>query len=236
MEFLFGRRKTPQELLRENQRALRKAIRELEREKVSLQNEEKKIIIEIKKLAKQGQTEAAKIMARDLVRTRNYVKKFTRMKTQLTAVSMKMQTLQSTQAMANAMKGATRAMVMMNKQLNMPQIQKIVMEFEKQSEMMDMKEEMMSDTIDDVMEGEGDEEETDAIVSQVLDEIGINLNSEFVSAPTELETAKGKKEANTEKGHTLAPVSAVSAGAGPSPSSADVDLELQARLENLRRN
>lgn len=33
------------------------------------------------------------------------------------------------------------------------------MEFEKQSEMMDMKEEMISDTIDDAMADEGDEEE-----------------------------------------------------------------------------
>lgn len=44
-------------------------------------------------------------------------------------------------------------------QLKLPQIQKIMMEFEKQSEMMDMKEEMMSDAIDDAM---GDEEDEDA--------------------------------------------------------------------------
>lgn len=41
----------------------------------------------------------------------------------------------------------------------MPQIQKIMMEFEKQSEIMDMKEEMMSDAIDDAMGDEDDEEE-----------------------------------------------------------------------------
>lgn len=35
-----------------------------------------------------------------------------------------------------------------------------MMEFEKQSEIMDMKEEMMSDAIDDAMADEGDEEET----------------------------------------------------------------------------
>ena len=45
-------------------------------------------------------------------------------------------------------------------QLKLPQIQKIMMEFEKQSEMMDMKEEMMNDAIDDAMGDEDDEEET----------------------------------------------------------------------------
>jgi charged multivesicular body protein 2A len=41
----------------------------------------------------------------------------------------------------------------------LPQIQRILQEFEKQSEIMDMKEEMMNDAIDDAMEDEGDEEE-----------------------------------------------------------------------------
>lgn len=45
------------------------------------------------------------------------------------------------------------------RQLKLPQIQKIMQEFEKQSEIMDMKEEMMSDAIDDAMGDEGDEEE-----------------------------------------------------------------------------
>jgi hypothetical protein len=45
------------------------------------------------------------------------------------------------------------------RQLNLPQIQRILQEFEKQSEIMDMKEEMMNDAIDDAMEDEGDEEE-----------------------------------------------------------------------------
>ena len=64
----------------------------------------------------------------------------------------------------------------MNRNMNLPQIQHIMMEFEKESEIMDMKEEMMSDTIDEAMEEEEDEEEQDAIVNQVLDEIGINLD------------------------------------------------------------
>ena len=43
------------ELLRENKRTLDKAIRELDRERMGLQTQEKKLIAEIKKTAKQGQ-------------------------------------------------------------------------------------------------------------------------------------------------------------------------------------
>lgn len=71
----------------------------------------------------------------------------------------------------------------MNRQLNMPQIQKILQEFEKQSEIMDMKEEMINEHIDDAMEDEGDEEESDAVVSQVLDELGLQLNDQLSGLP-----------------------------------------------------
>lgn len=48
--------------------------------------------------------------------------------------------------------------------MNLPQIQRILQEFEKQSEVMDMKEEVMNDAMDDAMEDEGDEEETYDII------------------------------------------------------------------------
>ena len=46
-----------------------------------------------------------------------------------------------------------------NRQLKLPQIQQIMQEFEKQTEMMNMKEEIMNDVMDDAMEGEDDEDE-----------------------------------------------------------------------------
>lgn len=147
----FFQRQTPEEMLRKNQRALTRAMRDLDRERSKLETQEKKLINDIRKMAKAGQMDAVKIMAKDLVRTRNYVKKFITMRANIQAIALKVQTLKSQAAMANAMKGVTRAMKSMNAKLNMPQIQKIMMEFEKQSEIMDMKEEIMNDTIDDVI-------------------------------------------------------------------------------------
>ena len=64
MEWLFGRRMTPEEQLKKNQRALNKAMRELDRERAKMEQQEKKIIADIKKMAKQGQMDAVKIMAK----------------------------------------------------------------------------------------------------------------------------------------------------------------------------
>merc|ERR1712183_591960 len=204
-------------------RALNKAMRELDRERAKMEQQEKKIIADIKKMAKQGQMDAVKIMAKDLVRTRRYVKKFMLMRANIQAVSLKIQTLKSQSAMANAMKGVTKAMGSMNKQMKLPEIQKIMMEFEKQSEIMDMKGEMMEDAIDDVMGDEEDEDESDAIVNQVLDELGLQLNDKLGDAPVGTGTLASTTAAKNK--------TAVAAGAAE-----DDDADLQARLDDLRRD
>jgi charged multivesicular body protein 2A len=178
--------------------------------------------MDIKKMAKMGQMDSVRVMAKDLVRTRQYVKKFIMMKANIQAVSLKVQTLKSQDAMAQAMKGVTRAMQQMNKQLNLPQIQKIMQEFEKQTEIMDMKEEMMGDAIDDAMGEADDEEETEQVVAQVLDELGIQMGQELAGLPSaneSLATPAQKKQAAVAE-----------------PAMSDADADLQARLEMLRKN
>ena len=58
-----------------------------------------------------------------------------------------------------------------------------ILEFEKQSEMMNMKEEMMNDVMDDAMGDEDDEEESEAVVNKVLDELGLEMGGEMSSIP-----------------------------------------------------
>jgi charged multivesicular body protein 2A len=59
-----------------------------------------------------------------------------------------------------------------------------MMQFEKEGDMMEIKQEVMDDAIDDVMKQEGDEEQEEEILNQVLDEIGINLASDLKDAPS----------------------------------------------------
>jgi division protein CdvB (Snf7/Vps24/ESCRT-III family) len=62
--------------------------------------------------------------------------------------------------------------------MNLPAIQRIAMEFERENDMMDQRQEMMEDAIDDSFEDE--EEESDEIVNQVLDEIGVDLTQQVM--------------------------------------------------------
>lgn len=87
----MGSKKTVKEQLRENKRQINRAIRELDRERANLQLQEKKTVIEIKKLAKEGQLAAVKVMAKDIVRIRQHVEKFYSMRSQLQAVSLRLE-------------------------------------------------------------------------------------------------------------------------------------------------
>ncbi|BHF61732.1 Charged multivesicular body protein 2A [Sparganum proliferum] len=198
MKALFGKKKTPQEQLRENTRALNRVIRELDRESQRLDNEQVK-------------TDAVKIMAKNL------------------AVSLNMQTLKSTAAMADAMKQTTRTLVRMNKQMNLPELQKILMEFEKQSGMMEMKEEMISDAMDDVFEEEGDAEASDAVVRQILDELGLEMAGAVNRLPTSPDSigapASGVRATNQP----------VPATGGPDGPSTNDENDLEERLNRLKR-
>jgi len=221
MSFLFGKKLTPEEMLKQNQRALTKAMRDLDRERMRLEAQEKKVIMDIKKMAKMGQLDAVKVMAKDLVRTRNAGKKFMLMRANIQAVSLKITTLKSNHSMAQAMKGVTKAMATMNKKMNLPEIQRIMMEFEKQSEIMDMKEEMMDDAIDGAMGEDDDEIEGDKIVTSVLEELGIEMTGELAKlGPSEDTLASGSKgKAKTAQ----------------AAAANDADADLEARLEALKR-
>ncbi|KAH7038258.1 Snf7 family protein [Microdochium trichocladiopsis] len=223
LEWAFGKRMTPAERLRKNQRMLDKAIRELDQVRVKLEKQEKTLIGQIKQSAQKGQMGAAKIQAKDLVRTRRYIEKFYGMRSQLQKISLRIQTHRTNEQMMTAMKGATTALSSMNRSMNLPALQRIAMEFERENDIMEQRQDIMDDSIDDAMDV-GIEEEGDEVVEQVLEEIGVDLNSAFGETPTGLQA---EKAADTRIAQAIG---------GPSGGGGGGDDDdLQARLDSLRK-
>eukprot|EP00956_Cyclotella_meneghiniana_P013013 scaffold18586_cov72-Cyclotella_meneghiniana.AAC.2 len=230
---MFGKEKPLKEQLRENKRTITRAIRELDRETRTLQKEEQRLTIEIKKMARENQMKAVKIMAKDLVRTRQYITKFIEMRSHLQGCALKLQTVKSHAAMAEALSSTAKAMSKMNKAVNVPSINKMMAEFERENMKAEMMQEMMGDAIDDAMADENDEEEEDRIVAQVLDEIGVDMNESIPNAPAlglaaasaNTVSLDGKVAVGVEDG------ASGEAGGGVDPALSD----LEARLNNLKR-
>lgn len=118
--------------------------------------------------------------------------------------------------MNKSMAMAGRTMAMMNKQMNLPAIQKMAMQFQMQVGENEMKQEMVEDVMDDMM-GEGEGEETDELVDKVMAEVGISLSEQLANAPVAARSPAMASPAQANKGEEVA------------------DDDLQARLESLRR-
>lgn len=142
----------------------------------------------------------------------------------LQGCALKLQTVQSHQAMADAMQNTAKAMAKMNKAIDVPTITKMMAEFEKENAKTEMMQEMMGDAIDDALADEGNEDEEDKIVSQVLDEIG-------VSFADELPDSNGLSNPISSSPETPTKVAQPVGGPEDDPALS----ELEARLNNLKR-
>lgn len=175
-----------------------------------METQEKKLKVQIKKTAKEGQVEAARMLAKDLVRTRANITRMYQMRTQMQSISMQLTTMRTNEAMAGAMGNCVQIMARMNQTMNLPAMQNVMMQFEMESGKMEMTQEMMDDAMGDVFAGADEEAQTDDVINQVMDELGLEQNSKIGVA-----------------GHHATPN--MHAGA----TATDIDLEQ--RMEQLRR-
>uniref|UniRef100_M4EFJ7 Uncharacterized protein n=1 Tax=Brassica campestris TaxID=3711 RepID=M4EFJ7_BRACM len=221
---IFRKKATPKDALRTSKREMSVATRGIEREISSLQLEEKRLVAEIKKTAKTGNEAAAtKILARQLVRLRQQITNLQGSRAQIRGVTTHTQALYASTSISSGMKGATKAMVAMNKQMAPTKQAKVIKDFQKQSAQLDMTIEMMSEAIDETLDKDEAEEETEDLTNQVLDEIGVGVASQLSSAP------KGRIATKT-----AAPPPPATTTNSNSSESSEVD-ELEKRLASLRR-
>ena len=129
-------------------------------------------------LAKKNQHNPARALSKDLIRTRNQISQYYIMTSQLKAISMKLSTAEINSSMVDALKGVNTVMEKVNASMDVHAIQECLKEFAKNSEKMEMQQEMMSDAIDANMDNADDLDAADKVYSQICDEIGVELAEE----------------------------------------------------------
>uniref|UniRef100_A0A3B5KUD0 Charged multivesicular body protein 2B n=1 Tax=Xiphophorus couchianus TaxID=32473 RepID=A0A3B5KUD0_9TELE len=167
MASLF-KKKTVDDVIKEQSKELRSTQRQITRDRTALEKQEKQMELEIKKMAKSGNKEACKILAKQLVQLRK----------------QKNRTYATMQAV--------------NKKMDPQKTLKTMQDFQKENMKMGMTEDMINDTLDDIFDESGDEEESQDIVNQVLDEIGIEISGKMVRAPAAGKNVPGATAASSK--------------------------------------
>lgn len=170
--------------MRDQNRHLRRAQRDIEKDRRELERQEKQLEMEIKKAAKQGNKQVCSVLAKQLVQVRKQKARTYTAASKIQSVGAQTKAMHSNVKLANAMSSTTKTMGDVNKQMNPQGVMKTMQDFEKESMKMGMAEEIVDDTLNAVLDESGDEEEQEAVVNQVLDEIGIEISGKMAEAPS----------------------------------------------------
>ena len=210
----FFRKPDPQEQMKAQQRDLRRASRDVERTQREMERQEKQLEMEIKKAAKEGNKQVCNIYAKQLVQLRKQKGRCLVANSQIGAISNQSKVMQANTKLAGAMATSAKTLKTVNQQVNTGEIIKTMRDFERENTKMEMKEELIDDSLSAILDNSGDEAEEDAVINQVLDEIGIEITGKLSEVPV----ARG----------------AVGASSSKSKGSQMTDEELEAQLARLK--
>lgn len=179
----FFKKKTVDDIIKEQSKELRGTQRQITRDRTALERQEKQLEAEIKKMAKTGNRDACKILAKQLVQLRKQKNRTYAVSSKVTSMSTQTKLMNSQMKMAGAMSSTAKTMQAVNKKMDPQKTLKTMQDFQKENMKMGMTEDLINDTLDECFDESGDEEETQGIVDQVLDEIGIEISGKMARTP-----------------------------------------------------
>jgi charged multivesicular body protein 2A len=196
---LFAAPKTAEDYFRECELTLRTGIRRLERscddlsEQCELKRDQAKEAIRV------NDKEECCSHIKQLIRYKNAKRRMTTLVGRMNEMLINIKLLKTTQEMQKAMLQVTRAMVMVNEGVNLRGMQQLIKEFEKQSMMMEDKQQQMEDTMDSSMAQFDDDDAQKELVQQVMEEIGLEMDLPDPFSQTTLDEELKKRLDNLAK-------------------------------------
>mmetsp|Transcript_17088 Transcript_17088/g.51069 ORF Transcript_17088/g.51069 Transcript_17088/m.51069 type:complete len:228 (-) Transcript_17088:4012-4695(-) len=180
---VFKKKPEPRELVRKWQGMLRTETRHLDTQIREISREEKMAQKQIKEAAKRGDMQSAKLLAREVVRTRKAVTQLYTNKAHMIAMGTQLQQQLAMVKVAGTLNKSSEVMKLVNDMMKASKLNQTMMEMSREMMKAGLIDEMMSDAIDDAVDGEDVEQETDAEVDKVLQEIAGDTMSQLADAP-----------------------------------------------------
>mmetsp|Transcript_25907 Transcript_25907/g.87093 ORF Transcript_25907/g.87093 Transcript_25907/m.87093 type:complete len:206 (+) Transcript_25907:121-738(+) len=188
---MFTKAPTAKEAAKAVQRQGKSSQRELDRELRDLDTRETKLIAEIKKEAGLGRSEkAVHMLAKQLVQLRAQRDRLVSARAHLGAIANHATAMAANAAVFGAVATASKSLGAMNKAMDVHKVGLTMAQFQKETERMNMSEDLMDDMLGDAFDT--DDVETDAIVGQVLAQVGVDLTAGMRDAPSKRPTQQSE--------------------------------------------
>lgn len=222
---LLKPKQNPQQQLRDWQRRLRQECRNVDRQIRDVQREEKNVQKAIKDAAKRNDMGSAKILAKEIVRSRRAVNRLYENKAQLNSISMHLGELVATARTVGHLSKSAEVMKLVNNLMKAPEVAATMQEFSKEMTKAGVIEEMVNDAVDSALDSEDIEEEIEEEVDKVLAAIAGETASQL---PDAVRKERIKQPSTSEQ--NAAEPEAIAEGAD---DEGELD-EIRARLARVR--
>ena len=165
--------------LSQQKRQIERTKRALNRKKNKLERHKKKMESEIKKLILNNQYLGAKMLAKEIVRINNQIKKITEFSFQLNTISFKISTFSSLNILNGVIEQVNNSINIINSKLDLGKLSNLSKTIFKENMNLNIKEDMINDILDNINEGNSDNEEEEKIYNNVLREVGFIIEDGF---------------------------------------------------------
>jgi len=188
----------PKEQVRKWKSEMRSEQRKVDRQIRGIQREEEKVKKSVKESAKRGDTGTAKMLAKEIVRSRKATTRLHTSKAQMNSVVMQMENQLAQQKVTGHMQKSTEVMKMMNKLAKVTEVSEIMQQMQKEMLKAGVIEEMVDDAFE-VLDGDDDEDEADEEVERVMTELNLEVMSGSKSAPVNQPVVEEQQQEEEEE-------------------------------------
>jgi len=184
----------------------------------------------IKKALEKDNHEGARIYAQNAIRQKNNAQNYLRLSSRVEAVASRLESAIKMQQVTRSMGQVVKGMDKVLGSMNVEQISKVMDQFERSFEDMDVRSEYVEQTMNSSTTGAMPEEEVDTLMQMVADEHGLKMADVFGKA-----SAQAAPGAGADAGAQAAQQPAAAAGGGGGGGGGGTaEDDLEERLRRLR--
>jgi len=158
---------------------LRMIERRMGRQRQKLKSEEKKMMREVESAITRGDTDEARLYAKDVAKTRRMALTTQRIQSRVKAMTFKLEQAHAMESMSRDMVGLVRALKSVNASLRIPQLEHVIVDMENEMTQLDMATEAVDEGLELTDLGS---EEIDEDVEKIIGELSAGKAAAAASA------------------------------------------------------
>ncbi|CBH18004.1 SNF7-like protein, putative [Trypanosoma brucei gambiense DAL972] len=192
------KRVPPEEKAKEWRRQLNSEMRKLDLQIRKIQREEMKVKQTARQAAKKGDTVVLRMLAKEIIHSRKAVRRLHTARTQMNSISMQLQQQVSQIKLAGRIEASAVVMTQMNQLMHIREVRESIQSLGREMTKAGLIEEMMNDTIDDVLDGDISDTELEDEVEKVVVEVTQGKMEGTVVGTSRLPEVQQEQEAENE--------------------------------------